>query len=245
MPALEPATATPSRSARARHHIRLLAVALVAVFGVPGAGAQEPPPKIGPYAVDLHMVVPKFSDDPQLAASRRLVQAELPGSGIGVSLGVHIYLPKIAGITVGLGGEAMIGRSSASPEPNPAAAVQLRPVTETFKEISPQLSLNFGNGTGWSYLSAGIGRALWSIVPEGRTPLDIDGSPLRTISYGGGARWFAKKRLAFSLDVRVYEIDGGLPSLDFPPSPPDVATTGPPGSPRTLLLVIGAGISVR
>jgi hypothetical protein len=193
------------------------------------------------------MVVPKFPDDGQLAASRALSQAELPGSGMGLSAGIHIYLPKIAGITVGIGGEAMIGQSSTSPPVNPPPATSLRPVTETFKEVSPQLSLNFGSGTGWSYLSVGIGRALWSVVPEGATPLDVDGTPLRTISYGGGARWFAKKRLAFSLDVRVYEINGGLPSQDLqlPPSPPDIVTTGPPGSPRTLLLVIGAGISVR
>jgi hypothetical protein len=195
--------------------------------------AQEAPPPIGPFALDVHGVVPRFGDDPQLAASRGLSQAELPGSGLGLSAAAHVYLPKIAGITVGLGGEAIIARSSASPESSGSITSTLRPVTETFKEISPQLSLNFGNGHGWSYLSAGLGRAMWSIVPENQSPLPADEEVLRIINYGGGARWFAKKHLAFSLDVRLYEIPGGTPQQ------------GTPGSPRTLLLVIGAGISVK
>jgi hypothetical protein len=44
---------------------------------------------------------------------------------------------------------------------------------------------------------------------------------------------FARQRLAFSLDVRFYEIAAGTGML------------GLPASPRTRLLVIGAGISVR
>ncbi len=35
---------------------------------------------------------------------------------------------------------------------------------------------------------------------------------LPTVNYGGGARWFIKHHLAFSLDVRVYEIQPGSPS---------------------------------
>ena len=66
--------------------------------------------------------------------------------------------------------------------------------------ISPQLSLNFGNGNGWSYLSVGIGRSLWSITPDGAQSRPIDEEPIRTINYGGGARWFIKPHLAFSLD---------------------------------------------
>jgi len=163
-----------------------------------------------------------------------LSPTELPGPAIGLSAAVHVYLPKILGITVGLGGEAIVARSSASPPDATAGTPStLRAVTETFKEISPQLSLNFGHGRGWSYLSAGIGQSKWSIVPEGNAPFPVDEDPIRTINYGGGARWFVKKHLAFSLDVRLYEIDAGSPAFGFP------------GSPRTLLLVIGAGISAK
>ena len=195
------------------------------------AGAQEPPPRIGPFVVDLHGTVPAFGDDPQLAQSRGLSQAELPGSGRGVSAGVHVYPAKFGPVTVGIGGQATIGRAHGVP----AAVVQsgLRAVTETFKSFAPQLSLNFGNGHGWSYLSAGIGRSIWSIVPDGADPRSADQEVLTTIDYGGGARWFAKKHLAFSLDVRLYEIKAGT------------GQEGLPGSPRTVLLVVGAGISVK
>src|SRR5437763_1035446 len=54
-----------------------------------------------------------------------------------------------------------------------------------------------------------------------------------TANYGGGARWFAKRHLAFSVDVRLYEIQ------------PGTSVAGRPGSPRTRLFVIGAGISLK
>ena len=95
------------------------------------------------------------------------------------------------------------------------------------------VSLNFGNGNGWSYLSFGIGQSLWSIVPDGAQPLSIDEERKKTLNYGGGARWFIRRRLAFSLDVRLYEIAASA------------AQSGMTAAPRTRLLVIGAGISVR
>jgi hypothetical protein len=208
-------------------------IAVSLVCAARPACAQEPPPRIGPFVLDFHGVVPRFGGDPQLAGSRGLSPAELPGSGLGVSAAAHFYLLKIASVTVGLGGEVIIARSSTSPDTSVTTTSTLRPVTEIFKEISPQLSLNFGNGHGWSYLSAGIGQAIWSIVPEGRTPLAADEDVIRTLNYGGGARWFAKNHLAFSLDVRLYGIPAGTDQA------------GLPGSPRTLLLVIGAGISLK
>ncbi len=202
--------------------------------------AQEPPPPIGPFVVDLHGIAPKFGDSTELADSRGLSPIELPGLSLGVTGGAHLYLPKFAGLTIGLGGEVAIAQAHSSP---PTTVVDsstglvtpstFRPVTETFKSFSPQLSLNFGNGHGWSYLSVGIGRSLLSIIPEGGTPRPVDDESIRTINYGGGARWFIKPHLAFSLDVRFYEIDNGTPTLGFP------------GSPRTVLFVIGAGVSLK
>ena len=109
----------------------------------------------------------------------------------------------------------------------------LRGVTEKFLTISPQLSLNFGTGKGWSYLSGGLGVSQWSIVPDGQDPLPADVEKLKTLDYGGGARWFAKKHVAFSFDVRFYVISPTLP------------TSGLPGSPRTTLVVLGAGLSLK
>jgi hypothetical protein len=197
------------------------------------AGAQDPPPRIGPFVVDLRGTIPTFSNDPQLAASRGLSQAELPGFGLGVSLGVHVYVARIGPVTLGVGGEAMIGRSHSDAPAATDQSASLRAVTEKFKSISPQFSLNFGNGNGWSYLSVGVGRSIWSIVPEGSDPLPVDEDPIRTFNYGGGARWFIKKRMAFSLDARFYEIKEGTPQ------------SGLPASPHTVLFVVGAGISLR
>ena len=68
----------------------------VAAGGRPRAyGAGDVPPPIGPFVVDLHGVVPRFGDDPLLAESRGLNQTELPGPGLGISAGAHVYLPKI------------------------------------------------------------------------------------------------------------------------------------------------------
>jgi hypothetical protein len=126
----------------------------------------------------------------------------------------------------------MLSRSSQTPPDN--APPELVAVTEKFRSLGGQLSLNFGNGNGWSYLSGGIGRSNWSIIPEGEDPLEGDEEALKTINYGGGARWFAKSHLAFSFDVRFYAINPGVSSLP-----------GKNGSPRTTMFVIGAGVSLK
>jgi hypothetical protein len=107
-------------------------------------------------------------------------------------------------------------------------------VTERLTAIAPQISLNFGNGNGWSYLSGGIGQVRWFLVPDGGSPTAADEEKIKTINYGGGARWFKKKHIGFSLDVRFYAINPGTP-----------VGNRLVGSPRTTLLVFGAGISVK
>jgi hypothetical protein len=210
----------------------LLAAAAIGVGAARPAGAQDAPPPIGLFVVDLHGVVPRFGDDPALAESRGLTQPELPGSGLGITAGGEVYFAKFRSVTFGAGGDVMIGRSPIfSGQPDPS--LELRAVTETLTSWLSELSLNFGNGDGWSYLSGGIGSSKWSIVPDGAVPLPVDDERRKTINYGGGARWFARKRLAFSVDVRFYEVAAGT------------AQPGLPASPRSRLLVIGAGISVR
>ena len=206
----------------------------------PAAFAQDPPPPLPRVVIDLHGIVPVFPNDAaQLAASRpvssrecpsTLAVAELPGPGLGGRAGAHVYFPKIKGLTVGIGGEVMIGTSSSQP---PAGTTGLLAVDERLRSISPQLSFNFGSGHGWSYLSGGIGRSTWSLRPAGAAETGADTESLPTANYGGGARWFAKKHLAFSLDVRLYEIQPGS------------AVGLRPGSPRTRLFVVGAGISLK
>jgi hypothetical protein len=203
---------------------------LVAMMLVPlRAVAQDPPPRIGPYAIDGRATVPLFPGDPFWAASRGLLPTEMPGAGLGWEGGAHLYLFTWKAVTVGIGGQVTLARSHAQP----AEETGLRGVLERFTSWTPQLSLNFGDGDGWSYLSGGLGSAVWSLVPDGASETFADQTRLRTVNYGGGARWFIKPRLAFTLDVRFHQIDPG-PSLP-----------GLPGSPRTTFMIIGAGASVK
>jgi hypothetical protein len=198
----------------------------------PRLDAQEPPPPIPLFVVDLHAVLPNFpSDSQQLANSRKLQPGGLPGLGFGGDLGVHLYPLRWRQVTFGIGGSATLSRAHSAG--NATLAPPLPPVTERFTSIAPQLSFNFGTGSGWSYISGGIAGATWSIVADGVGPLPPDQQRLKTINYGGGARWFIKPHVAFSFDVRFYAID------------PSAPTEGLQNGPRTTLLVVGAGISMK
>jgi hypothetical protein len=212
--------------------MRAAAVSLVmlAMLASGSARAQDPPPRIGPLVLDLHATVPRFPADPLLGDSRGLVLAELPGSGLGVQVGIHVYPLRWRAITFGIGGEVTLGQARKAP---PDGSQHLRATEERFASIAPQISFNFGTGNGWSYLSGGIGQSVWSLIPAGQDAYPSDTDRLKTINYGGGARWFMKRHVGFSFDVRFYAINPGTPVFGFP------------GSPRTTLMVIGAGVSVK
>ena len=195
--------------------------------------AQDPPPKIGPFVVDVHGTVPRFpSDDQQLADSRGLLLRELPGSGLGLHAGAHVYPLRWKAVTFGLGADVTLARAHLKSQ-QLASDIFGRAATERFTHIAPQLSFNFGDGDGWSYISGGIGTSTWSVVPDGLLATAADSERLKTINYGGGARWFIKRHLAFSFDIRFYAID---PSTPLP---------GRPSGPRTTLIIMGAGVSVK
>jgi len=195
-------------------------------------GAQEPPKPIGPFAIDVRGTIPRFPSDQQLADSRGLLVAELPGSGFGLDLGAHLYLFKWKAVTFGAGGQVTFGRSHSS-EQDQAGIVVARAVTEHLTAFTPQISFNFGSGAGWSYLSGGAGPAVWSIVPDGQEPLFPDEERLIEYNYGGGARWFARPHLAFTFDVRIHAITKGTPVLGYPPSP------------FSRMVILGAGVSLK
>jgi hypothetical protein len=194
--------------------------------------AQEPPPKIPPFVLDFHATVPRFPDEQALADSRAGITsiAELPGAGLGLQIGAQLYFFRWRALTVGIGGEYATGHASQTP---PEGSTDLVATTERFQSLGSQLSFNFGNGFGWSYISGGIGTSTWALGPTGAPETPQDSERLKTVNYGGGARWFAKPHLAFSLDVRFYAINPGSPYQ------------GLAGTPRTTLLVIGAGVSVK
>jgi hypothetical protein len=209
--------------------IVVLSVLFASFGGARQADAQEPPPPIPRFVVDLHATITRFPSDPNLASSRALDPLELPGAGLGGDVAVHVYPFKYRAVTFGIGGRLTASRAHRTEDPTSA----LRPVTERFRYLGPQLSFNFGTGTGWSYISGGISAAKWSVVPDGSVPQPPDEERLKTIDYGGGARWFARPHVAFSFDVRFYAISPSSPTLALP------------GGPRTKLFVFGAGISLK
>ena len=214
--------------------MRLLRVAVLLPLFIASAQiarAQDAPPRIPLFAVDLHATLPRFPQDNEtLAMSRGMGLAELPGTGVGFQAGVHLYPLKWKAITFGIGGELAMGRAKQTPA---AGVDNARPSVEEFTSIAPQLSFNFGTGNGWSYISGGIGTATWALTPQGQEGFPADTDRLRTTNYGVGARWFMKPHMAFSFDVRVYTIDAGFSYF------------GLPASPRTALLIIGAGVSLK
>jgi len=209
---------------------RIIPIVVILLAAASRAGAQDPPPKIPLFVFDIHGTVPRFPSTQPLADSRNMQLAELPGVGLGLQASVHLYPVRWRGITFGIGGEVTGSRSRSQP---PATNANLRSAEEKFLSAAPQLSFNFGTGNGWSYLSGGIGLAQWSLIPAGQNPFTSDTDRLKTINYGGGARWFAKTHVAFSFDVRFYAINPGTPYLGYP------------GSPRTTLMIIGAGVSLK
>ena len=201
-----------------------------------GAGAsvhaQEPTPRLPFIVVDLHGAFVNFPVEEELSLSRGLQLGQLPGAAIGGDLSLNIYPLRWRAVTFGLGGRVMAARARQVPATDPQTPV-LAPVTERFVTGAPEISFNFGSGNGWSYISGGVGRSVWQVVQDGLDPQDADQERLYTSNYGGGARWFIKKHLAFSFDVRIYGIKAGTFGV------------GDNHGPRTNLLVIGAGVSVK
>jgi hypothetical protein len=213
--------------------MRFAAFACALTLFLPVAAlAQEPPPKIPLFVFDIHGTVPRFPEDQGLVDSRSSLTsiAELPGTGLGLQLAAQLHFFRWKAVTFGIGGDFTTGHASQTP---PEGSTGLVATTERLQSLGSTLSFNFGNGNGWSYISGGIGTSTWSLVATGSPETPQDTERLKTVNYGGGARWFAKPHLAFSFDVRFYAINPGTPYL------------GLPGSPRTTLLIIGAGISVK
>lgn len=210
-----------------------LIVSAIAIGAQP-ARAQDELPRVGPFVIDLRGAVLKPPVNPQLASSRELnSQADLPGIGIGGTAGVHIYPLRWRAITFGIGGEIVLARAHHTGVAGSSQSSATPSVTERFVSAAPELSFNFRGSNGWSYISGGIGPSVWQIVPDGQEVTSADEERLRTVNYGGGARWFIRQHLAFSLDVRIWQVDPGSPHFGFP------------GSPRANLLVISAGIAAR
>jgi hypothetical protein len=214
---------------------RLLAIVAVSAAAPFAASAQEIPPDhfpIGRYVADARVSFPGFKQDPGTAAAIGATVLNLPTRALGLVVGAHWYPVRMGIVTFGVGGEiAAAGRGRTL---NTGTETNRRDVTvnSRFAAISPQVSFNFGARDGWSYISGGIGWATFT-AERADLPLPDPESRIKTINYGGGARWFAKKHLAVSMDLRFYAVNPQLP------------TSSRPGFPRMTLMAFSVGAAIR
>jgi hypothetical protein len=103
---------------RARVVTRLIGLSTVALLGSGPAFAQDPPPPIGPFAVDIRGSFPGTPDDVALAASRGMDDSELPGRGPGLEIGAHVYPLRWKAMTIGLGAQIFLVRASSGGTPS-------------------------------------------------------------------------------------------------------------------------------
>ena len=210
----------------------ILASMLLASFPA-GALAQEPETEpIGRFAADLRVAIPRFPSDAAIATALGVTEENLPGRGLGLSAGVHVYPVRMGKVTLGLGGELLVSRARRTLDPAEDGGTPGPAVSGRFSSLSPQLSLNFGSRRGWGYVSAGIGFARFTVENDA-APVASSDSRVRTINYGGGARWFAKEHLAFTFDLRFHRYD------------PQDAIVGRPAYPGGRMTVLSAGMSVK
>jgi hypothetical protein len=220
--------------------------------GTPAAAQIAAPGPPGPFVIDVRGVIAAL---PQDAAIYPAVPTgtEIPSLGTGIVIGAHIYPLQLGPMRIGIGVSALRVRGTASP-PTPdsesdstssaTSAVARGPdVDATFTTIAPQLSLNFGSAQGWSYISAGIGRAKLttgtSAFGGGQSGVAATGAQswdtgTRTsTNVGGGARWFTSAHLAFSFDLRLHLVSAGK------------AEAPAPAAARTTLFVASVGVGLR
>ncbi len=209
--------------------------ACVIAFAPATALAQDVPAEklpIGKYVVDARADFPKFKQDAATANAIGAGVLNLPTRGFGVVAGAHWYPLRVGIMTLGVGGEFVTAHRSRTLNTGTKAAPVNVTVNTRLSSLAPQVSFNFGSRDGYSYISGGIGKANFTAERNDK-PLPDPESGSKTINYGGGARWFAKKHVALSVDVRFYAIN------------PQEATATRPGYPRMTLIAMSGGVAIR
>jgi hypothetical protein len=194
---------------------RFVAVALVAATwacaGAPALAQQVGSP--GPFVFDLRgttVGVPNKSEFYPAIPPNALV----PSRGFGFDVGGHVYLRKMAGLRLGIGANVVWGRATSPAQVVPSAdmttMVTSPAIRATYLAVAPQVSINFGDRTGWSYISGGMGISRVNSVADQQDGTEAQqSSGLRpTANIGAGARWFLNRHLAFGFDIRLYRLSG-------------------------------------
>lgn len=220
------------------HAATIIAIGLLALATPVAAQEQEPPvppltrERIPPFVADVRVTIPRFKQDPLVAGALGIAAADLPVRGLGVIGGAHVYPIRKGSFALGIGAEMLRGRARKTLEADEENAAGGPTVKSRWSHFSPQVSLNFGSRDGWSYLTVGRGKSKVTSELEDDPQPDRETSAA-TLNYGGGARWFARKHLAFNLDLRFYSIDA------------QAADAGGPATSKARMLVFSGGISIR
>jgi len=207
-----------------------LVLAMLALLPVTALAQEREREPIAPFAADVRVALPRFPDDEAIATALAVTQENLPTRGLGLSAGLHVY-PIRGKVALGIGGEMLVSRASRTLEGEGTAADGPK-VNGRFNTISPQISLNFGSRRGWSYISGGLGWGTFTVERDA-TPVSAPDGSVRTLNYGGGARWFAKEHLAFTFDFRFHRFDA------------QEASAGRPAYPKGKMTILSAGISLK
>lgn len=196
------------------------------------APARRSPPdnRIPVGVIDARVVMASLGSDTQTASNLFVTAAELKSRAFGLGGGVHLYPLRGKSIALGIGAEAIQAQNSFETV-NPTT---LKPTGTVYyrrlRGVSGQVSLNFGHNRGWSYLTVGAGPTtfeshLATLAPDGLSDM--------TLNFGGGARWFAKEHLAFTVALRFYR------------TPPALATANTASRLKNSVLVMSAGIAIK
>lgn len=212
------------------------AALMVALLLLPaGAAAQGPVAPVAvekmPWvAVDIRAGFPAIGDDALTLAGLRLTSpVDMPTRALTGVVGIHVYPLRSMRWKLGLGAELLRGRGHLQKKDVKGKPVG-DPINRTLDALSGQVSLNFGRGQGWSYLTVGAGPfGFDSFRGEGPG----DGVGTSTINAGGGARWFKWRHVAITADMRFY----------LTKAAEGTAPTAPRGAKR--ILVLSAGLSFK
>jgi opacity protein-like surface antigen len=223
--------------------MRAFAALLVAIAPATAFAQQTPPPgqpqvtappvirdrPVRGFVIDARGSLAKFGLRPDTATALGVQAADMPGPGLGITAGAHVYLLPLGRVVLGAGGEVMLtarSRQKIDDKGEPSGPL----LKSRAFSVSPQVSLNFGRATGWSYVSAGYGVTSWETWNDAGDRPDRRASGL---NYGGGARWFFAPHVAFSLDLRFYR----MPAAE--------ATPIAAARPGQRLLILSAGFSLK
>jgi hypothetical protein len=217
-------------------------VFVLAVMSVVTAstGFAQQKERIGPWVADLRITSAALPGEPGWTPAVTTA-TEPPTRSFGFELGAHVNVLRFRAVALGVGATWLVARGTSTPPPTTTPpstmpAVQTIPaVTTRVTSLAPQISLNFGHSLGWSYVSAGLGRskAESEATLAGTTFTPRDSDWVKTLNYGGGARWFITDHVGVGFDVRWHKL-----SLV-------AATATHPGAPRASLLMAGAGVVVK